>query len=158
MTPTHRLRQSRHSIGMTATAPSRPLYGTVGTCECGARYKVNTAPSKGGTAAIKKWFVSHQTSAETAAPYFDAYKTTSLLIWALDELGADPANTGGLRAALNVAAKHSANRNAGAHDKTLEALTELDNGNRRLAAIHANAVINLWSFGFPPALRPRLPA
>ena len=157
MTITHHLRQSRTSIGMTATAPSRPLYGTVGTCECGARFKTNTAPSKGGTATINKWFSSHQKSAATAAPFFDAYKTTSLLMWALTELETDPTNSDGLRAALDVAAKHSKQRNAGAHAKVLEALSDIGGGNLRLAAIHTNEVINLWSFGFPPALRPRLP-
>jgi hypothetical protein len=55
----HHLRLGRFQRGMTAIAPSRPLYGTTGRCECGATFRSNETPSKGGQTRVKEAHRAH---------------------------------------------------------------------------------------------------
>lgn len=58
---THDLRTYRYNRGRSVIAgPSGSFYGTEGRCSCGQwRERENTAPSKGGTAIIKRRHAAH---------------------------------------------------------------------------------------------------
>lgn len=55
----------KRSIGMTPTAPSRPVYGTGVRCSCGWKWTTNESPTKGGgRECIERW-EEHATEATT---------------------------------------------------------------------------------------------
>lgn len=59
--PGHEPRVGRTSIGMTPTRPTRPVYGTTLTCQCGwiAGRVSNDAPSRGGRVAANAAYRAH---------------------------------------------------------------------------------------------------